>query len=84
MAGKGHLFEAARALERSAHEKTSPGFSELSIDARSFGGAVFDYLGFDRVRMADALSSAPSLSQSSLGAVNPGAPLELFDNDTKS
>lgn len=81
MAGKGHLFEAGRELERAAHERSVPGLAELSIDARSFAGAFFDYSGIDRIKMGKVFGE--SIASSSDGILAASEPKTLFD-DTKS
>jgi hypothetical protein len=84
MAGKGHLFEAARALERAAYEKLLSGFSDLGTDARSFAGAVFDFLGLDRVKMANILTGAPNSSSVPAATPDSTGAKTLFESDTKS
>jgi hypothetical protein len=79
MAGKGQLFEAARVLERAAHERNVPGLTELSVDARSFAGAVFDYLGFDRMVMGRVFGEGTA-NASNAEATAASEQKTLFDN----
>jgi hypothetical protein len=81
MAGKGHLFEAGRVLERAAHEETLPKLADLSVEARAFAGAFFDYSGIDRVKMGSVFAGAVP-APGTAGAPK-SAPETLFD-DNKS
>jgi len=83
MAGKGHLFEAARALELSAHMKNLVALPDLGNDARSFSGAIFDFFGLDRVKMMGALASAPE-KQTSAQLVPADGPKTLFNDAEKA
>ncbi len=84
MAGKGHLFEVGRIFERAAHEKVLPAISDLGTDARSFSGAIFDYFGFDRVKMSEALLASTSSPAESRGPSDGGKSMPLFGNDNKT
>jgi hypothetical protein len=44
------LFSIARTLEHAAYTIPLPTFDELSIEARSYLGAIFDFLTIDRVK----------------------------------
>jgi hypothetical protein len=57
MAGKGHLFDVGKTFDKAAYDTQAPALADLGTDARSFAGAVFDYFGFDRVKMAEALKA---------------------------
>jgi hypothetical protein len=52
MANSDRLFRAARDLEAAAYSINLTTFDELSLDARSFLGAVLDFVGIERVRFA--------------------------------
>ena len=80
MAGKGHLFEAAKILERAAHEKSVPNLSELGVDARSFVGAAIDYLGFDRVTMNGIFGEGVSTANETTTAGSKEPKKSLFDD----
>ena len=58
MVGKGILFEAAKSLENAAHMINLPGFMDLQVEAKTLVGAVLDFVGVDRERLADAWSPA--------------------------
>ena len=48
MARSDRLFKAARDLEQAAYSVELAGFDDLSIEAKSFLGAVLDFVGIDR------------------------------------
>ncbi|WP_197062758.1 hypothetical protein [Bosea sp. UNC402CLCol] len=52
MGNSERLFEGARNLEYSSYSITLPTFDELTVDARSFLGAVLDFLGIERARFS--------------------------------
>lgn len=52
MANSGRLFGAARDLEHAAYTLDLAIFDDLSIDAKSFLGAVLDFVGIDRTVFA--------------------------------
>lgn len=49
LAKSDRLFNAARDLEQSAFATECPSFDDLTIDAKSFLGAVLDFIGVDRL-----------------------------------
>lgn len=63
MGRAGTLFEAARDLEMAAYLRDLPAFSSLSNDARSFSGAVMDFLHLDREQLASMLGSLPPAAE---------------------
>jgi hypothetical protein len=52
MANSDRLFRAARDLEHAAYSRDLSTFDELSVDAKSFLGAVLDFMSIDRVVFA--------------------------------
>jgi hypothetical protein len=86
MTTKGHLFEAARVLERAAHERTLAGLSGLSTDARSFASAVIDFCGLDRVKMSNAWSSPEMETERSMTSksVQTGSLFDRKENGSES
>ena len=69
MAGSDRLFNAARDLEHAAFSLVTPVFDNLSIDARSFVGAVLDFASIDRVAFTKSWTQRPI----SDGSVSPGS-----------
>jgi hypothetical protein len=69
MANSDRLFNAARDLEQAAFAINCPGFDNLSVDAKSFAGAILDFISIDRVTFAQSwtppLLSPPSAPNSS-------------------
>lgn len=60
LSSNGHLFDVAKLLEKSANSKSVPSVADLGVEARSFAGAVTDFLGFDRVKLNKCLSEIPA------------------------
>jgi len=58
MANTDRLFRAARDLEEAAYAIELPCFDNLSIDAKSFLGAVLDFIDVDRKKFAECWSSS--------------------------
>lgn len=83
MAGKGHLFEAGRTLERAAYEAQVPALSALTTDARSFSGATFDFFGLDRVKMSEALKAGTSSKTEAGADQKEEVALSLFGTESK-
>jgi hypothetical protein len=52
MANSERLFNAARDLEQASFSVECPSFDDLSIDAKSFIGAVLDFISIDRTAFA--------------------------------
>lgn len=52
MANSDRLFRAARDLEQAAYTRDLATFDDLSVDAKSFLGAVLDFIGIDRILFA--------------------------------
>jgi hypothetical protein len=52
MANSDRLFNAARDLEQAAFMINCPAFDDLTVDAKSFVGAVLDFISIDRVAFA--------------------------------
>ncbi|PTR12828.1 MULTISPECIES: hypothetical protein [unclassified Novosphingobium] len=72
MANSDRLFNAARDLEQAAFAMKCPGFDDLTVDAKSFVGAVLDFVSTDRMVFAKSWTSAvmaTALDNSSSSAV---------------
>lgn len=59
MANSDRLFNAARDLEQAAFAINCPGFDNLTVDAKSFMGAVLDFVSIDRVAFAQGWTPPP-------------------------
>jgi hypothetical protein len=62
MGRAGSLFDAAIDLEMAAHRRQLPAYSSLSVEARSFCGAVMDFFELDRAQLAGLLDSGGGAS----------------------
>lgn len=72
MMSKGGLFEAGRILENSAHLRTLPSFANLPAEAKAFTGALLDFHGIDRERVAKAWDTPSDKTAISSGEVPSG------------
>lgn len=57
LANSDRLFNAARDLEHAAFYTDCPSFDDLSIDAKSFLGAILDFISVDRLSFAKSWNS---------------------------
>ena len=62
MANSDRLFRAARDLEQAAYSIDLPSFDELSVEAKSFLGAVLDFVDIDRVLFAQCRQAERGVS----------------------
>jgi hypothetical protein len=60
MANSERLFNAARDLEQAAFNVDCPSFDDLSIDAKSFIGAVLDFISIERAAFANCWTTSKS------------------------
>lgn len=66
LANSDRLFNAARDLEQASYQTICPGFDDLSIDAKSFLGALLDFVEIGRATFAGSWPNAkPTRSSSS-------------------
>lgn len=59
MSKRDSLFLAAKQLERAAYSMGLPTFDQLPMEAKSFLGAVLDFVGSDREKFAKSWTPAP-------------------------
>lgn len=76
MANSDRLFRAARDLEQAAYTSDLPTFDDLSVDARSFLGAVLDFIGIDRMLFAKCWQPSRHSSPAEVVAMQEAAPRE--------
>lgn len=67
LVGRGALFEAARALEAAAHANPIPAFGALPTEAKTFVGAVLDFLDIDREQFASLVPATGMKEAAQLG-----------------
>jgi hypothetical protein len=82
MTNSDRLFKAARDLEQAAFLIDCPSFDDLTVDAKTFLGAVLDFVTIDRLTFAGAWSLRKTASKSAGGPEAAPIPSKASDEKT--